>query len=292
MTKPLALGKSVSVKSPINADQWLTRQFTRGRVERFVEIIDITPAIAMTMLERNTKNRPVTARAVERFRKIMVKGRWRLSTEAIAFAKSGVLTDGQHRLMALVAADTTLPFTVWFGTEDDEFEILDCGTKRGGADLVAIDGMDNARTRASLAATALYLQDYREPMDSQTILAQAKKMNTPTTRDALLVAKRGRVLGSPTSLALAYVWISENTKHQDKVVEFWDKVVSGANLNKTSPLLKLRETLRGDLRRVKNTRDGAVKIAAAITIAWNTWVSNRVRMDLTWKSATSLPDVL
>ena len=44
-------------------------------------------------------------------------GRWTLNNDAITFDKSGVLTNGQHRLTAIIKSETSQEMAVMYGVE-------------------------------------------------------------------------------------------------------------------------------------------------------------------------------
>ena len=79
--------------------------------------VDITPEAAEIILSRNnTNNRPISSRRVSLWEKSMESGFY-LSNDMITFDNSGVLTNGQHRLTALVKYGKPQPFFVGFGVK-------------------------------------------------------------------------------------------------------------------------------------------------------------------------------
>lgn len=67
-----------------------------------IEIQEITPQKARTMLEMNTRNfRDVRPFRVDQYAKMMAEGRWELNGETIKIADN-YLIDGQHRLLAAI----------------------------------------------------------------------------------------------------------------------------------------------------------------------------------------------
>lgn len=79
----------------------------------------ITPDIAKTMLGENVNNRRISHDNVNMFAREMRNGEWRFNGEAIKFSKDGRLLDGQHRLLAVIAADKPLTTLVIRGLEDE-----------------------------------------------------------------------------------------------------------------------------------------------------------------------------
>jgi len=79
----------------------------------------ITPEIAKTMLGENVNNRRISRDNVNLFAREIRNGEWRFNGEAIKFGKDGRLLDGQHRLLAVIAADKPLTTLVIRGLEDE-----------------------------------------------------------------------------------------------------------------------------------------------------------------------------
>lgn len=87
----------------------------------------ITPEIAKTMLGENVNNRRISRDNVNLFAREMRNGEWRFNGEAIKFGKDGRLLDGQHRLLAVIAADKPLTTLVIRGLEDETQQTMDSG---------------------------------------------------------------------------------------------------------------------------------------------------------------------
>lgn len=114
------------------------------------EIVTITPSKAKEWLARNVEhNRPMRAGVVTGLADSIRRGEWKLSHQGIAFGKSGKLIDGQHRLSAIVEANLAVPCVVWRDLDDDAFDVLDIGLKRGASDILGV--------HFSYAATARFL---------------------------------------------------------------------------------------------------------------------------------------
>jgi hypothetical protein len=105
-------------------------------------IIDINPDLATEMLQRNADNqRPLKTSVIERYAADMTAGRWRLTHQGIAFNSKGHLHDGQHRLSAVIAADTPVRFLVFFGAGDDpEMTVIDTHKTRTVVDAGRVLG--------------------------------------------------------------------------------------------------------------------------------------------------------
>lgn len=71
----------------------------------------VTPQMAKKYLERNVNNRNVSKDKVSIYAKDILAGNWTPGS-SIGFFENGDLADGQHRLLAVVAANTSAVFVV------------------------------------------------------------------------------------------------------------------------------------------------------------------------------------
>lgn len=109
-----------------------------------VTIENITPAQAREWLERNTKNRPIRQRHVDRLAADMTEDRWNKDGAPFRFDRAETLLDGQHRLHAIVKANRTLrDVVVVRGLDKDSFTTMDTGAKRSTSDALHIRGEQN-----------------------------------------------------------------------------------------------------------------------------------------------------
>lgn len=102
------------------------------------KIITITPEMATSFLERNTKNRPVRKSVVNFLKNSILRGEWLITHQGIAFDEHGTLIDGQHRLLAIVSANTPVEAMVTWGIQRDAFSVIDTITPRKISDLLGI----------------------------------------------------------------------------------------------------------------------------------------------------------
>lgn len=100
----------------------------------------ITPAKAVELLQSNVKNRKPKSTVVLKYARDMSSGKWKDDTfELIKISKSGIILDGQHRLMAVIKANIPIYFHVVEGLEDSIFDVLDTGSIRNASDVFKIN---------------------------------------------------------------------------------------------------------------------------------------------------------
>lgn len=98
------------------------------------EVINLTPKIAKELIAKNTKNRKLNEEKVREYAAYMSSGNWKLSHQGIAISETGTVLDGQHRLMAVIKSETTVPMMKVTGLPDDTMTVIDIGKKRSLAD--------------------------------------------------------------------------------------------------------------------------------------------------------------
>lgn len=245
----------------------------------------IDPALAELMLERNTDNRPLSKRHVSYLADLIKAGQWRLTAQGISFARDGSLTDGQHRLAAIVQAGMPARLRVTFGEERDVFDVLDSGKPRNGADTLHIAGY---KYWTNLAAGARLFQAItsgnpltKERLNNHLIL----EIVTANPRMELAAARAVKVaipLKVPSAPFVAALYlIDQHAANPEKVEEFVDRLADGADLKKRDPILTFRNMLVTRFFDDKTFRGGMgainrnLLICAGIILAWNRWVAGR-----------------
>ena len=71
------------------------------------EVAHVNAEMAEEWLKRNTDNRPLRPSLARNYRDELLRNKWRVNGEPIIFASDQTLLDGQHRLQAIVMAETT-----------------------------------------------------------------------------------------------------------------------------------------------------------------------------------------
>lgn len=104
----------------------------------------ITPSRAKQLLEANINNRRVKVEVVNRYAQDILTGRWKEDTgEVIKVSKSGIILDGQHRLYAIVKANTAIFLHIVYGVEESVSDVLDTGSIRNARDVFKLNGISN-----------------------------------------------------------------------------------------------------------------------------------------------------
>lgn len=99
--------------------------------------VNITPDMARRLLVYNTNNRKISDATVNKYAKCMENGEWFSDASMITFSSKGELTNGQHRLQAIIKSNTPVKFVVRLGV--DNFNQMDRGKSRTVIDNLMLD---------------------------------------------------------------------------------------------------------------------------------------------------------
>ena len=102
----------------------------------------ITPAKAEAWLNKNNVNRKMREGVAEKYASDMKNGRWTQCPSPISFYENGNLADGQHRLWAIIDANTTITMPVVRGLTIEDGLNIDTGRARSLIDAAKISGAD------------------------------------------------------------------------------------------------------------------------------------------------------
>jgi hypothetical protein len=253
------------------------------------EVVMVTPVMAQTWLQHNHHNRSLSPTVVKRYTDSIRAGQWVVNGQAIQFSDDGTLLDGQHRLAAVVAAATGAAMLVVRGVPAAARAVIDIGRKRTSGDVLVMGGCRNAN---SVAGAARLLWHY----DTKTMHQTTNPLVGPGNQDILnlwkenpgleyssSVGRKAQRLVSPSVGTFThYVFTRVGAEAAD---DFFEALVEGAALAKSSPILLVRNRL-GD-NRASKARLGTIEIAALLIKAWNHWRQGTHVKCLKWRTAKS-----
>lgn len=269
---------------------WLAASLRAGETRRYAVTVQLSPALARDILGQcNGRNRSLSRARAIRYARIIEDGRWMLTSQGMAFSREGELLDGQHRCKAVDIAGVTVPMTMWFGCDAAEFAVLDNGGARTGADVLMIAGQPQAKTLAAFARLLAIVSKERA-LDPNAIAVFASGLDFDRAQEACTVGGRGRAIAAPSTLALAHYWIATHSAQNAHLhASFWEKFISGAGLQKGAMLTFREGLLRSKHNKTRVTSDLQILTAGEVVAQWNSFASNRKRVDMTGVSGSTLP---
>jgi hypothetical protein len=242
----------------------------------------VTPRKAAEYLEANTGNRPLSKRLVREFAEAMRRGEWRVTHQGIAFDSTGALVDGQHRLAAVIEADTPVELTVFTDVPEGAFDVLDTGKRRNAADVLAIEGEKSAVVLAAMVRT-VWLYEHRPDLSwsggdagvSNHQIVESLELH-PRLRDFLWPGEQiATATGMIKSAAGAASYLVSEASGKD-LAPWFDGVIDGAGLVRGDPRLLFRRVMfthtrkqAGQVKRRQESREHVTLYLKAF-IAWAT----------------------
>lgn len=136
-------------RTSVQLRKWLDQ----GLDEVFTVVIDVTPALAHELLERNHDNRPFrprgAVRSIECYAAAMQRSEWRVNGQGIIVSRDGQLNDGQNRLKAVIQSKLpSVKMQITFGVERESRVTVDQGAARTPGDILFLRGEKNANVLA------------------------------------------------------------------------------------------------------------------------------------------------
>jgi hypothetical protein len=194
--------------------------------------VDVTPEMAKSWLERcNNKNRALSRGAVEKYAADMRAGKWMQTHQnAIAFYDDEDLADGQHRLSAVVVANTTIPMFVATGLQRDAVSAIDQGKSRSMADVMKLSGVISDGKYQHLIVAMMNVirsaetNHYRSASSSEMAIAIERMRDGINFANARLAKSQGAIRNGYVRAAIcaAYYFVDHN-----KLEQFADVLCSG-----------------------------------------------------------------
>lgn len=142
-------------------------QISEKKSNLSVDLVYITPQVAQKYLSHNTQNRKESPRNVNFLVDQMKKGLFLENGESIVFDVNNNLTDGQHRLMAILKSGIPYHIPVVRGVQKNTMATYDTGKNRSSIDILNLNGFKNA-TNLSALVKLIYKYETRKSKSATT----------------------------------------------------------------------------------------------------------------------------
>lgn len=214
------------------------------------EMIVMTPVLAMSILRKNTHNRPLSNATVKRYSKLMSEERWELNGEAVIIANDGALVDGQHRLRAVIDSGKNVPMFIVRGVSGSSYKTVDVGKTRSGADALAVLGEEYVKHRLVLAAAAKIVMSfnndtyncnqYKTEHDALIEFVEKNKGLMRSVEYAVTLHSARKIVPFSALAAMHFLFCKKDV---DEAEKFFHKLDTGEHMNKFDPVNLLRNKL-------------------------------------------------
>ena len=237
-----------------------------------IAVITVTPELARKWLKMNEKNRRISKRRVSVYSRDILNGTWSLNGESIKFDTEGKLLDGQHRLEAVIEANTAAEFLVVKGLRPETQTTMDTGRKRSLKDVLSMEGVVNPAVVSAVAKKAILWDAGDRRFSGNTQPTHSELLDfiskTPSIHRSAEIGVRVRNGFKP--LVPSVIGLTHHLFHKldpSDTAKFFARLQVGANLDEGDPILILRNRSMLDLAEGKRPSD---KVRVGLVIkAWN-----------------------
>jgi hypothetical protein len=247
-------------------------------------------AFAEAVLAYNTGNRRVNRRKLEVLAEQMRSGEFENTGEPIIISAEGVLNNGQHRLLAVVEADTTVDMDVRFGIPRRVFTKTDTGASRTGGDVLTIAGAAHGgQVAPAVRLLILYrrgLPDSIREFVSNDEIARAHERWSGIDEVAERVNGYNFLKGVRSTPLLATAYLASRTPARGKLNAWLYTLATGLDATKDNPAWQLRERLMGGIKAPIGTREGLLERFALMIKSWNLYAADETlpMRDFRWRA--------
>lgn len=228
-------------------DRYVRQGLRLPENEAITETWKITPELAGHILNTYHKfNRKLRPSVVDAYANDMKSGRWRFSGQGIIINADGGLDDGQHRLNAIISADTPVNMTVTVGTDPAAFHVMDTGRKRSPADALMIDGVKNSQSIASTVTMIIMInRGTPKPAPSSGEIMDELSRNEKTYQQAVALSQKiyAELKGSTTAYAAFCFLVLSRSKNRHKLADFISQIAHGENIRRGDPAFAIRHLI-------------------------------------------------
>jgi len=207
------------------------------------EIVTTTRQLVDALLSINSSNRNIKKQVIERYKRDIASGRWMLTNQGIGVSESGVLIDGQHRLIAIKECGyPPIRLLIVYGLSMDSQKHVDQQSKRSARDLLLF--AFNARVSRCAPAIGNCILKYEidnfryTPTMSELMDCIHTYMHEIQALSAIPTNKQFFAAPFMASFIIA-------AKQHDifKIVDFMRSVEDGVLLTKNMPAFHLRNMI-------------------------------------------------
>lgn len=212
-----------------------------------VSIVTASRNLVDKLLAMNTRNRVPKEGQIRRLTEDIQSGHWELTASGIGVSRTGVLLDGQNRLLAIKAAGyPPVKFVLLTGAEDSSQRVVDRHAKRSLSDALSM--FMNITVSAHMVALVNALYGFGAARDkSQDFSFSKGTLSDSAVADFMsnygeLCGEVVRVCVGCRAPVMAAVFVYALHEH-DRAMEFGREVSKGANLSLDDPAFRLRASL-------------------------------------------------
>lgn len=211
------------------------------------EIIVATKWAVDELLSMNTNNRNIRKSHVEYLREEVNRGAFVLTNQGVGVDVDGVVVDGQHRLLALKAAEyPEVQLLVAYGLPREARAAIDIGVKRTVTDIMRF-AFERPEATSAMVSIARAWGNYAivgglyVPRIPPNQVAEWYMLLAPSMEKVLRIPQATK-FPAPVLAAICHR-LHAKPHDEARVLSFLDMLINGVGLAKDSPVLLLRNWL-------------------------------------------------
>ncbi len=208
------------------------------------EIVTLDKPLVDWLLSINTDNRPIKPCVVNNYEQEMISGEWYVTGQGISISTEGVLLDGQHRLLAVKKAGyPPIQILIAYGVDKRAQIKVDTHSKRSANDLLALYLHIKANKLLGPAIkTAIYLTTRSFKTKNGVGITDLGDAYYEYADDWNNIPTKSGKAGVAGALAGCCMFATHNGANKDSVADFYSRVLTGENIDKTNPIYWVRNT--------------------------------------------------
>lgn len=181
------------------------------------EVVEVTPALAASWLEKNENNRPINWNYVAQLARDVVAGRFACTHQGIAFDMHGRLIDGQHRLWAVIEADVPVRIRVFHNEPAENLVHIDGNCPRQTAHRISL-GRTLGTVRTDELATlramigGISMTSKRRTVHEEMQLLDRHRAAVHFAHEQLPLTRPAGIANSMTRAVIARAWYCVSDK--------------------------------------------------------------------------------
>ena len=246
-------------------------------------IEQIDPETALKYLDQNIENnRKVTNWKVDQFAQDMRDGKWVETSATIKFDEADKLIDGQHRLLAIIDADMTVPMAVSRGEHEGAVFVIDTGITRSTGASLTVAGITSSGAAPQIAATANVLNAIEQGMFRHAMSSLGRQDRMTNQQMVDYVRPRVEEIAAANHVAktvyralplnqsvIAAAYIVLSRLDRDAAEQFFDLIANGVSEGQGDPILTLTRRVTGDKMSGRRTMQSTALFM--LFRVWNAW---------------------
>lgn len=266
----------------------------------FAVKLTVTPSMAAKILgEHNKNNRSVKSAQVERLAEDITEGRWQPDVpDFIGFDTSMTLVSGQHRLLAILKAERSVPLRFVFGLPSNSRDAEGAAIARTMADMAGANGVDRYPAVYGRAHRMVVVWDLGKIISanckpSRVNLSKSKisarMSDYPALKDSVqwTMDNRRTFKGIPSAnIAFGHYLLLNRTNASEKALEFWQGCLNRRKLADGDPRVAMLDLFDRVARSGSDSKVQGIYIYGIVK-AWNMWVAGDLAKQFTYKRRKS-----